>query len=731
MQLPAGKLYIMSGVQGSGKSTFLKQFSKEMILSSDKIRSKLIKNAYKKKNGKIKMRITDEISDAAFKILKEMLDIKLKEKLTVFLDITAISDKERAEFVKMASSHGIQSEILILDTSFEECLKNNEARETSIDESVLYSFNERFEKTSIYPYRVISSSETVELIPNTIQSDIKLDVVGDVHGLYSLFLEHINELGYILENGIPVHLENRALLFLGDFIDRGPESVEMLLFVKKAVQSGKHYAIIGNHEKKLLTNLRKDIDKVNGSYSTLKTFIDVLKHEVDNESIISFLQQLPGYYIQDEFAFTHAHIGYFDPFSTPLSELVYGSYPKKEIDCDEEYQYLYDEGVNKYTLIRGHILQQSVQNNVFALEEKQAFEGFLVILSLDEMKNHISSGMSQLEAFYLSKKCFKSDFNFDSFMRKNNLNYNLEQLLSKKLITEKKHGALKMVKYAKSVFYKNLWKEGGELLSKSRGLVVDLAGNIVQHSFDKVFNYRENDAGLDIPDNEVVQYVEKKNGFLGNITLNPFTKDLLITTTGSFDSDFVEYIKDFLTPAISGKLKKFLNKNDVTLSFEVIHPKDPHIIHYEESEMGLCLIGIRGKNYSDKNWQESNVDVVGLEIGLTRPLHGFCTFAELKMMIIECQHEGYMVRRLNQEEYDLYLKYKSPFYLTTKFIGRLNDRMVKFMYANPTKFKETIDEEFYPIVDTIISSISEKDYSAMDKISSVNFVRNIILEHLK
>lgn len=722
-ELNKRKLYILSGLPGSGKTFITKKFSNEMIISTDDIRKSFIRSKkFLSSDNEVKEFISSQSDNEVFKIVSMILELKMKEKLTTVIDATNISDVERKRYINIAEKHGVEAEILIMDTSYEDCLINDQNREKHVGEKVLSKFYEKFQRDSKYPFRLINNKDTIVLKePFRIPSDIKLDVVGDIHGLYDDLIILLSSQGYAINDFNISHTDpKRKLLFLGDFVDRGTQSLEVLRLIKSAVESG-HYAIRGNHEDKLLKNMTRD--EVRGSFAVLSTYSQVMKcSKEEQDSITSFLKSLDGYYIQNECVYTHANISNFTN-ETPLSEFMYGTYPRENKDTDEEYQKLYDKNVNKYVLIRGHIAQQSVQDNVYSLEFGQAYAGSLALL-----KSYECDGFNYSE-LYKNTVFHKVSFNFDEYLKNNNILYGVNKLVDAKLATVKDYGLLKVVKYSKSVFYKNLWNEGGELLLKSRGLVLDVAGNIIQHSFDKVFNYRENDSGLDIRDDEVVQYVEKRNGFLGNITLNPYTKELLCSTTGSLDSDFVDYIKYFIDGKLNYLLKKYLSENDVTLSFEVVHPDDPHII---VEDIGLYLIGVRGKNYNDKNWQEKDVDEVAKIFGFVRPAHGLDTFANVRDdMIPNCQHEGFMIRRLNSEtdEYDLALKFKSPFYLTTKFIGRLSSGKVKFMFSNPEKFKQSLDEEFFPIVDLIVNNISMEDFLSMDNNKSVSFVRDLILNY--
>lgn len=736
MNFQTGKLYILSGIPGSGKSTFLKSLdNKEMIVSSDAIRQQIIATAPQYiSDDMIGKYISESASEAAFEIIRVILKAKFKERLTVFLDFTAINDEKREPFVNLAKEYGIETEILIFNPSQETIIKQNEERETRVPLSVIDYFTENFQADSKFDFRIMGEDKEINLVsPNIIDSSVELDVIGDIHGLYDLLISSIESLGYEIILGIPIHPQGRKLMFLGDVVDRGEDSTKCLLFVKKAVEHG-HYAIAGNHEIKLNKNIKLGLTgkAPTGSMAVIKTYSDFVKEGINLKMISEFIQSLPGYYIHDKFVFVHANIAYFDFKTTPFTDMIYGSHPKTNKNTDEEYDKLIH--LSNKILIRGHIPNQSVVDTVFSLDEEQAFAGNLVILQLDKMieKINFSDRKTFIPAFENAVRKFKSDFDYNLVLKakRGSLESILEKLVTDKYATKRPDpsGMFKLYKYSTKVFYDNLWDAGGAALLKARGIVLDINGDIIQHPFDKVFNYRENGAGLDIPGDETVQWVEKVNGFLGNITLNPYTKKLLITTTGSFDSDFTRYVEDLIDKKTEGLLKKFLNANNVTLSFEVVHSDDPHIIKYEEFE--LHLIGVRGKNQNDLSWQESDVDNVAKEIGIKRPAHGFDTFDNVKKMVKESKIEGFMVRRKVEDgTFVTVLKFKSPYYLTTKFIGRMNLGNINFMFKNPEGFKEKIgDEEFFPLVDQIVLNVSKEVFLSIDSYERIELIRGIIDE---
>ena len=75
--------------------------------------------------------------------------------------------------------------------------------------------------------------------------DGPLDLVGDVHGEYDALVTLLKKLGY---DDLGRHVEGRRLVFVGDLIDRGPNSPAVLRAVKRMVDAGNAACIAGNHE---------------------------------------------------------------------------------------------------------------------------------------------------------------------------------------------------------------------------------------------------------------------------------------------------------------------------------------------------------------------------------------------------------------------------------------------------------------------------------------------------
>ncbi len=73
------------------------------------------------------------------------------------------------------------------------------------------------------------------------------DFIGDIHGHLKPLIALLERLGYKEQDGIYFH-PSRQAFFLGDFIDRGPDSAGVVRLVRRMVEANQALAIMGNHE---------------------------------------------------------------------------------------------------------------------------------------------------------------------------------------------------------------------------------------------------------------------------------------------------------------------------------------------------------------------------------------------------------------------------------------------------------------------------------------------------
>jgi serine/threonine protein phosphatase 1 len=129
-------------------------------------------------------------------------------------------------------------------------------------------------------------------------------VIGDVHGHYEglmLLLDHI------------APASEDQIYFLGDLIDRGPQSAQVVEFVK---QNG-YFCLLGNHEQMLLNILTgKDTASANMQawlYSGGQATVASYQSAIIPQQHLDWLQNLPTYLDLGDFWLTHAGV---DPKKT-------------------------------------------------------------------------------------------------------------------------------------------------------------------------------------------------------------------------------------------------------------------------------------------------------------------------------------------------------------------------------------------------------------------------------
>lgn len=766
LSIPEGTLVVLSGLPGSGKS-HLKQsgsiFPERAVwVSTDTLRDAISPALPMAVNGAMRLRRNEATNDAVFAIARLQVEAALRMGRTVVMDATNVTDADRQAWVSIADGLGVPHLVVILDTPLETCLQRADFRVNYVPEASIRAMDQPavtevpetarlkkngakqdataplgFQRTSRFNHQVLQPTDTVKFCWNELDSD-KWDVVGDVHGLFDELLALLTKAGWVIQaNRLIGHPAGKKLLFLGDLVDRGLQSIEVVRFVKRAVDDGLAEALKGNHEKKLIRFIEAALSGTLEdwtSFANAETGMEFLKLEAwERDALTQFLKRLPPYVLHAESntVFIHANVNAFTLGASTADDMLYGCSVKGQpSDTDARYQEGVALGVNQLTVVRGHIPQTSEQCHIFSLERHPFQNGELMLLKFDEVAPvfaRTNDAATRIAAFKAARIEHHCEFDFDEYSKRYQLAKGLNRLVASKhaFVSRDPSGLFKTFKYSKSTFWNNGW-DASPLLLKARGLVMDYAGNIVSHPFDKVFNYLENGTGKDLDDATPVVATDKLNGFLGVISGHPLKKgELLVHTQGSFESDFVTYIRDHLSPTPKGQIQKYLSRVDVTLMFEVLHASDPHIIEYESDMMGLHLIGVRGKGQFDEAWDEARVDGAAAEMGLRRPNWSRMTFGAVRQMVRTTRTEGVMVRADTPNQ-EFLLKIKSPFYLSTKFFSRMGVARQKHLFGNPMSFKKTVDEEFYVLVDTLTQKYTLDAFLDLGEDEKLTEVRALI-----
>ena len=143
---------------------------------------------------------------------------------------------------------------------------------------------------------------------------IPVDIIGDIHGHADELCELLEKLGYDSQQQSYQHPEGRTVIFLGDFIDRGPEQLRTLDIARRMIQGGSAKAVMGNHEFNALAFhsrnchgkwLRPHTEK---NIAQHQRFLDEIAAAPDGalEESLDFFWKLPLWIETDSYRVVHA-----------------------------------------------------------------------------------------------------------------------------------------------------------------------------------------------------------------------------------------------------------------------------------------------------------------------------------------------------------------------------------------------------------------------------------------
>jgi len=147
---------------------------------------------------------------------------------------------------------------------------------------------------------------------NTMQAE-GFDLIGDIHGHGQPLRALLEKLGYRRRDGRYRHPARQAI-FLGDFIDRGPEQRGVLDIVRPMVEDGAALSVMGNHELNALAfhtpdpgseggHLRERSEK---NVAQHRAFLDEHTHPTALDQAIAWFWQLPLWLDLGEIRVVHA-----------------------------------------------------------------------------------------------------------------------------------------------------------------------------------------------------------------------------------------------------------------------------------------------------------------------------------------------------------------------------------------------------------------------------------------
>jgi protein phosphatase len=333
IEIPELSLVVLIGTTGAGKSTFARRhFRPTEVLSSDAFR------------GMVGDDENDQsITKDAFDVLHYVAGKRLAAGRLTVVDATNVQPTARAPLVALAREHDVLPVAIVLDVPPSLSAARNAVRpERDFGPHVLRRQHDQLRRgmrglqregfRGVHVLRTPEEIEAVSVVRTKLWNDLRhetgpFDAVGDVHGCRAELADLLTLLGYELtrdELGRPVgasHPAGRRVVFLGDLVDRGPDTPGVLRLAMGMVTSGDALAVAGNHEDKLLRALRGRQVRVSHG---LETSLEQLATEPEEfrASVLAFLDGLVSHYVLDAGRLVVAHAGLIERYQGRASRRV-------------------------------------------------------------------------------------------------------------------------------------------------------------------------------------------------------------------------------------------------------------------------------------------------------------------------------------------------------------------------------------------------------------------------
>lgn len=330
VEIPELALVLLVGPSGSGKSTFAhKHFQRHEVISFDECR------------GLVSNDPSDQSSSSdALKLLHFLADIRLRRGLLTVIDATNVSIEDRKGLIAIAKSHDCYSIAIVFDLPEKVCVERNLLRpERSNEPQIIHQQKQSLKRSlgrmlmegfrACFELTNQEQIDSVVLVKTPLNCDRKsemgpFDIIGDLHGCCDELELLLDQLGYrsvacskplgseLYLDRVHMHPDGRRAIFVGDYVDRGPRSVDTLRVVATMAHHGHAFCLPGNHDVKLLRKINgKDVQLKHGLAETMADFDRLPKDaraHFENE-LRNFIDGLVSHLIFDNGNLVVAHAG--------------------------------------------------------------------------------------------------------------------------------------------------------------------------------------------------------------------------------------------------------------------------------------------------------------------------------------------------------------------------------------------------------------------------------------
>jgi len=404
LSIPDLCLVVLIGTTGAGKSTFARtHFKHTQVLSSDYFRGLVADDEN-----------DQSASRDAFALLHHVARTRLAAGRLTVVDATNVQREARAQLVALAREHDVFPVAIVLDVPEGECQARNAARpdrahlgpqvvqrqRRDLRKSLRHLRRDGFRQVHVLDG--VDDVARAEIVLERRYNDLRhltgpFDVIGDIHGCRAELETLLGELGYAVtrdDTGRAIdaaHPEGRTAVFVGDLVDRGPDTPGVLRLVMGMVGAGHALCVPGNHENKLVRALNgRAVKPTHGLAESLEQLAQ--ESEEFRRTVVDFCESLVSHYLLDEGRLVVCHAGLPEKYHGRMSGRVrsFALYGDTTGETDEyglpvRYPWA-DEYRGKATVVYGHTPTPRAVwvNNTICLDTGAVFGGTLTALRWPE-----------------------------------------------------------------------------------------------------------------------------------------------------------------------------------------------------------------------------------------------------------------------------------------------------------------------------------------------------------
>ncbi|AZM56076.1 polynucleotide kinase-phosphatase [Streptomyces sp. WAC 01529] len=387
-------LVVLIGATGSGKSTFgRRHFKPTEVISSDFCRGLVADDEN-----------DQSASGDAFDVLHYIAGKRLAAGRRTVVDATNVQSESRKQLVELARKHDVLPIAIVLDVPEEVCAARNATRadragvprrviqrhQRELRRSLRHLEREGFRK--VHVLRGVTEVDGAEIVTEKRYNDLThltgpFDIIGDIHGCAAELETLLGKLGYV--DG--THPEGRTAVFVGDLVDRGPDTPGVLRRVMAMVAAGTALCVPGNHENKLGRYLKgRGVQHTHGLAET----VEQLERESEEfrAQVREFVDGLVSHYVLDGGKLVVCHAGLPEKYhgrtsGRVRSHALYGDTTGETDEFGLPVRYPWaEEYRGKAAVVYGHtpVPTATWLNNTICLDTGAVFGGKLTALRWPE-----------------------------------------------------------------------------------------------------------------------------------------------------------------------------------------------------------------------------------------------------------------------------------------------------------------------------------------------------------